>query len=66
MFKPIHGESPRPRTVVYVKQTGQRWHVFVRYPGGAPKLLLSAPTQEEAKRAARGYAARYYWLFEDE
>lgn len=61
----MNGE-PRPRTVVYIKQAGQRWHVFVRYPGAAPTLLLSCPTEEEAVRAARGYAAKYYWLLEQE
>lgn len=56
----------RPRTEVYVKQADRRWHVFVRYPGSAPVLLLSAPTEDEAIRAARGYAAKYNWKYEME
>lgn len=49
-------------TTVYVKRFDRRWHVFVRYPGAAPTLLLSAPTREEAEHAARWYAAKYGWV----
>lgn len=40
--------------------------MFVRYPGAAPTLLLSAPTRDEAVRAAHGYAARYAWRLDDD
>lgn len=57
--------GPRPRTRVYTKQQSNgRWHVFCQYPGAAPCLLLSAPTQDEAETYCRGYAARYCWRYE--
>lgn len=61
------GASLTPETAVYVKQADRRWHVFVRYPGAAPTLLLSVPTRDEAVTAARGYAELHGWeLVEEE
>lgn len=62
----MNSDAPRPRTVVYVRRADRRWHVFVRYPGASPVLLLSAPDRDEAIRAARWYSARYGWTFEQE
>lgn len=59
--------GPRPRTRVYVEEAdNSRWRVRVQYPNGEPVTLLSTPSEEEAIRAARGYAARYRWKYEEE
>lgn len=55
---------PRPRTVVYVEEVGDRYRVRVRYAGADPSPLLSAPTLEEAETFARGMAAKYGWLLD--
>lgn len=50
--------------MVYIEPSGSRWRVRVQYPGAGPHTLLSAPTRTEAERAARGYAAKHCWTFE--
>lgn len=52
---------------VFVERHEQRstvewWRVRVQYPGSKPHTLLSVPTEDEAVKAARGYAAKYGWV----
>lgn len=56
-------------TVVFVERHPERattewFRVRVQYPGAKPTTLLSVPTEDEAVKAARGYAAKYGWRFE--
>lgn len=54
-------------TKVTVEQNGHGWwQVRVRYPSADLYTLVSVRTQEEATRAARGYAVLHGWLFEEE
>lgn len=57
-------------TTVFVEHHPERtatgwFHVRVRYPGAKPHTLVSLPTEAEAVKAARGYAIKHGWTFEE-
>lgn len=56
---------PRRTTVTVEPHHHDRWRVAVTYPSGGTHTLLTTPDHDEAIRAARGYAIKHGWSFED-